>query len=168
MKGQRAQHSINKTADLPWHLQTKRQHYLDLWAVLYFAVGWTSVWSFSVFSAAGEAVCLSSGQRSEIREGYQWKNQPGDENWMHLMRTVSWGDGWPVLPKWYSGGNLRHSACFLKVSNSDGSSAPVRASKGQPWNRRGGLGWWEKEAARERQKLCIFTKSAVEEREKPY
>lgn len=29
--------------------------------------------------------------------------------------------------KWYCGGNCRHSACFLKVSNSDGSSAPVRA-----------------------------------------
>ena len=41
----------------------------------------------------------------------------------------SWNDSWPEPPKWYSGRNLRHSACFLKISSSDGSRAPVRAFK---------------------------------------
>lgn len=58
------------------HVQITLQHYrvqvkLDVSGVcapLYFAGGSASAWSFSVFSASGAAVTLSSGHRSEIRK----------------------------------------------------------------------------------------------------
>lgn len=148
-------HSSHNTISLV-HKQSTLQHYLgvdvklDVFGcehavhqafipLLYFAVGWASAWSLFVFSTAGEAVCLSSGHTSGDRHRQLVRKMLCERKTTASKHSEL---KWPVSAKWYSGRNLRHSACFLKVCNSAASSAPVRALKEQPWHR--WVRWGEK------------------------
>lgn len=73
------QHSVISAYNVQITLQHYRVHVkldeLRVCPPLYFAGGSASAWSFSLFSASGAAVTLSSGHRSEIRKTWSSKKK---------------------------------------------------------------------------------------------